>query len=590
MIAQLRKLAASLTLRQRILIGVAALAVVAGLWWLNQWNRERAFQPLFARLSAEDAGAVVAKLKEGGVEYRLSANGATVLVPTARVAELRLQMAAAGVPKSGRIGYELFDKTNFGITDFAEQVNYRRAIEGELERSVLALSGVESARVHITPAKDSVFTESKEPAKASVLLTLKPDARLSPANVDAIAHLVSSAVQGLAPESVSVVDGSGKLIPGKAKQAQEPLETDAAEKALAFRMKIEKDLLDKLNGTLEPLLGAKRFRTGVSVECDFSSGEQSEEVFDPAKSAVSNTQKSDESGVALSNTPAGQPGTASNLPRPPARAAAGSQTPVARKTENTTYQNSRLVRKTKIPTGTVRRVSVAVLMDQNLNWEVENGKAKRVLTPPSAEQMKSIRDVVTGVAGADPKRGDTVVVESVAFESTLRQPPPPGLIPPPPPKPVTQQQTKQEEKPDGETMFGMPKQQLIMIAAIGGGALLLLLGGFVFLVLKRRRKKKAMKAEMAAALPVGPDGKQLPPGAKGQIEEPEEEEEPELVEARKKALEAKQAKEVLGAIKMPETTSKKAAVLTKHISDEAKKSPEAMAEYVRSWLNAQEDR
>src|SRR5439155_3897758 len=149
---------------------------------------------------------VVQKLKEAGVPYRLSENGGTVMVPSDRIAEWRLGMAAAGLPKSGRIGFELFDKTNFGATEFTEHINYRRALEGELERSVMSLSEVEQARVHITFPKDSVFAEARQPAKACVLVRVRHGMRLESQNVLAVCHLVASAVEGLAPESVAVLE------------------------------------------------------------------------------------------------------------------------------------------------------------------------------------------------------------------------------------------------------------------------------------------------------------------------------------------------------------------------------------------------
>lgn len=595
MLAQIRRLFDSLTRVQKILVVAAALAVAGGMWWFNDWNRERGFQSLFTGLSAEDAGAVVSKLKESGVEYRLSENGATVLVPKARVAELRIQLASAGVPKSGRIGYELFDKNNFGITDFAEQVNYRRALEGELERSVLALAGVESARVHITPAKDSVFTDAREPAKASILITFKSNAKLPPDKVDAIAHLVSSAVQGLDPEHVSVVDHGGRLLPRTVK-APAPEETEAADRSLVYRQKIEKDLLDKINSTLEPLLGAKRFRAGVSIECDFSSGEQSEETFDPEKQVVATSQKTDESGVAAGS--GGQPGTASTLPRPALRPVSQS-TPVTRKTENTTYQNSRVVRKVKLPQGTIRRVSVSVLLDSHLKWEVENGKAKKILTPPSAEEIKSIRELVAGIAGADTKRGDAVIVETLTFDSTLAADPPPGLVPSPPAR--TAPAVKDTKNDPGALIFGFPREKVYVMAGTVGAVLLLLLGGAVWLVKKRKGKKGNIQAALVGdALPSGSGhdhahaGKQIASASKGgaagksEIEEDAEPEDPEMVAARKAALEARQTREVLGSIQMPETSSRKAQVLTKHITHEAKKNPEGMAQIVRTWLNGEE--
>ena len=167
---QIKRLLDSLTWKQIVLILLVAGGVVAALNAFSHWNRERDLRPLYSDLSNEDAAAVLAKVRESGTDFQLSENGTAVLVPSSKVAELRLQLAAAGVPKSGRIGFELFDKTNFGTSDFAEQVNYHRALEGELERSVMSLAEVEQARVHLTLAKDSVFLESRQPAKASVLV------------------------------------------------------------------------------------------------------------------------------------------------------------------------------------------------------------------------------------------------------------------------------------------------------------------------------------------------------------------------------------------------------------------------------------
>src|SRR6266849_3568088 len=209
---QFKKLVADLSLMQRITVLTAALAVGAGLFGFVQWKRESDFRPLYTTLASEDAGAVVQKLKEGGVEYRLSENGSTVLVPSAKVAEMRLDMAAAGLPKSGRIGFELFDKANFGATEFVEHINYRRALEGELERTVMSLAEVEQARVHVTFPKESVYLEARQPAKASVVVRLRPGAQLVPQNVIAIEHLVASAVEGLTPEAVSVLDVRGTLL------------------------------------------------------------------------------------------------------------------------------------------------------------------------------------------------------------------------------------------------------------------------------------------------------------------------------------------------------------------------------------------
>src|SRR6478672_4911933 len=208
----MNKILANLSTRQRITILVVAIAIGAGLYSLVQWKKEADFRPLFTGLAPEDAAGIVQKLKEAGTEYRLPEGGGSVLVPSARLADLRLTMASAGLPKSGRIGFELFDKVNLGATEFTEHINYRRALEGELERSVMSMAEVEQARVHLTFPKDSVFLDAQQPAKASVLVKTRPGARLSPQNVVAIDHLVASAVEGLAPDAVSVLDMNGNLL------------------------------------------------------------------------------------------------------------------------------------------------------------------------------------------------------------------------------------------------------------------------------------------------------------------------------------------------------------------------------------------
>ena len=177
---QIKKLFASLSLGQKVSIATCALLVAAGMFGFAHWRRENDFRPIYTGMAAEDAGAAVQKLKETGTDYRLADNGATLLVPSGKLAELRLQLALSGLPKSGRMGFEMFDKTNFGVTDFAEHVNYRRALEGELERSIISLAEVERARVHLTFPKESVYLEARQPAKASVILGLRTGAQRQP--------------------------------------------------------------------------------------------------------------------------------------------------------------------------------------------------------------------------------------------------------------------------------------------------------------------------------------------------------------------------------------------------------------------------
>jgi flagellar M-ring protein FliF len=417
-----KKLWASLSNSQRVSIIAVAVLTVAGLYAFSQWRHESDFRPLYTGMAPEDAAAVVQKLRESGVEYRLADNGATVLVPSAKQAESRLTLAAAGLPKSGRIGFELFDKSNFGATEFVEHINYQRALEGELERSVMSLAEVEQARVHITMAKDSVFLEQQQPAKASVMVKLRPHSQISPQNVIAIANLVASAVEGLAPESVSVVDMNGNLL-SRPRRLGGPDGTQSTAEALELRQQFEKDLVTKIKATLEPVLGADRFRAGASVDIDLTSGDQQEETFDPTKSVMLSTQKTED--VVDRGTSNGIPGTASNLPRGNSTPAAGG-VGSARRSENATFQSSRIVRHTRIPQGMVKRMSLAVLLDQTAHWEGQGAARHRVLEPPKPETIQSIKGLLTAATGLSTERGDQLIIESLPFETTLNPEPAPS--------------------------------------------------------------------------------------------------------------------------------------------------------------------
>ena len=545
----MKRLLNTLSLKQMVSIVIAAAGVVAGLVALSRWNQERDFRPLYSAMSAEDAAAVLAKVRESGTDFRLSESGTVVSVPSSRVAELRLQLAAAGIPKSGRIGFELFDKTNFGASDFAEQVNYHRALEGELERSVMSLAAVESARVHITFAKESIFLESHQPAKASVLVKLRAGSQLSPQNVASICQLAASAVEGLAPEAVSVVDMHGNLL-NRARKAPGPDDAEPSEAALDYRQKIEKDLLAKINSTLEPLLGAEKFRATASVECDFTSADQSDETYDPNKSVIATSQKTEDvSGGGLSN---GVPGTASNLPRPTSRPGSGSSG-VSRRSENISYQSSRSVRRTRVPQGSVKRMSVALLVDSDVRWEGSGAKAKRIVETPSAEKLKTIHDLVAGVIGFSAERGDQLVVETLPFEATLNPEPAPTAPKPAPAAPVLWYEQALRNK----------------YVLIGAGVAVAILLALVAMVFKLMRRGPAGSAEIAPQLAEAP-GDSLAKQIENQL-------------AEQTALRQKQEAEVLNALKLPPAT-KKTEVLSKHISEQAKKDSTPMAHVLRSWM------
>lgn len=558
---QLKQIFDRLSWSQRISLAIAIVAVMGGLAYASHWNDERDFKPLFVGLADEDAGALVTKLHEAGFEYRLASGGSTILVQSDKVAEARLQMASAGLPKSGRIGFELFDKTNFGASEFTEQVNYHRAIEGELERSVMSIREVETARVHITMAKDSLYSEARQPAKASVLVKLRHAASLSPQNIAAICQLTASAVPGLSADQVSLVDTSGNLLnrprPGAAGDG-----TETSEASLDYRKSVEQNLQNKIASTLEPLLGPDHFRIGVSADIDFSSGEQSEETFDPSKSVMVTSQRT-EDGPALSAA-SGIPGVASNLPRPISKPTTGASN-YSRHTENISYQTSRLVKHTRLPQGSVKKISLSVLVDHSLRWE----GSKRIVEAPSAEKLKVIHDLVAAATGLDPARGDQLVVNAFPFESTLNAEPSNAL--PAAPTAMINQFPPWLQKLMGQKNF-------VVIAGVGVGAMMALVVGF-FVVLSSRRKKKRIQMETAAEL-----------AAAKATESPTVEDAQKNLEARMAGQVGEQARkdvEAMLQLKLPEVKTKKTEVIKKHIAAEAKKDPTAMAQVVRSWLNGE---
>jgi flagellar M-ring protein FliF len=480
---QLTKLIAGLSWKQRISIVIVALAVVAATVSFVRLKHEGDFHPLYTGMAPEDAAAVVQKLRESGVEYRLADNGGTVLVGSAKLAESRLALAAAGLPKSGRIGFELFDKSNLGATEFVEHINYKRALEGELERSVMSLAEVEQARVHLTLPKESIFLEQQQPAKASVMVKLRPGAQISQQNVLAVTNLVASAVEGLSPDQVSLVDMDGNLL-NRPRRAGSPDSSGVTAESLEVRQQIERALVVKINDTLEPLLGPNGFRAGASVDYDLTSGEQQEETLDPARSVMVTSQKTED----LSARPSfgGIPGTASNLPGGSAAEKANGGT--SRRTENITYQTSRVLRHTNIPQGIVKRMSLAVLVDQTMRWEGDGAARHRVAVPPTPEMLATVKNLVSAVTGFDAQRGDQLIVETQPFETTLNVPVGAKPVISPRPAPGPKLPAWQE--------FVNKYRDLWAPVALGLGVLMMLIRGLA----KLGRRSSGVEASVPAGL------------------------------------------------------------------------------------------
>lgn len=365
---------------------------------------------LFADLKPADAQAIVEKLQTANVPYSVTNGGTTVQVPHERISELRLQMAGEGALSGGHVGFDLFDKTSFGATDFAQQVNYRRAIEGELAKTLEGMDEVESARVHITPKKDSVFADKEEGAKASVMLKVRQNKELSGERSEAIVSLVSSSIEGLDPSRVSVMDTRGRLL-----VAAGSGRTDLSNGAGAFhaqleaKQKYEAENAARIITLLEPVVGENKVRADISADLDFSHREQSEEKYNPQSQVVRSQQTSTEARNSSTSQTGGVAGARSNNPATqtppvqPAPVTSGDQ----RNTSTVNYEIDKTVTKTIGGGGRVNRMTVSVVVDHKNVNDVEVAR--------SSEELRQIQDLVAAAVGINAERGDSVVVQTMPF-------------------------------------------------------------------------------------------------------------------------------------------------------------------------------
>lgn len=371
-----------------------ALVCFAGLLW---YGMRTDWRVLYAGLEPDDARLMASELTAANIPFDVSPDGGTLRVPAANLDKARLTTTAKGGPKSGRMGFELFDKPNWIGSDFDEKVNYQRALEGELEHTINTLAAVESSRVHLVMPHDSLFTDQQRAAKASVVLRLRHRS-LSPDEADSIRNLVASAVDDLHPENVALMDTDGRSLDKKTGDA-------GAEQH-------EQELTDKLVQTIEPVAGAGNVRASVNVEYDTSSADEVDETYDPANVVTLSMQRTDQTSGAQPIA-AGVPGTASNAPnvKPPLypQQSTGVQ---SLKQESGTYGASKRVRHTVQGAGKIRRITAAVLINNRM---MVNGK-QVTWQPRTPQEMKNIEDLAEAAIGFDPTRGDQVHVENIAFE------------------------------------------------------------------------------------------------------------------------------------------------------------------------------
>ncbi|SAL63789.1 flagellar basal-body MS-ring/collar protein FliF [Caballeronia telluris] len=405
--------------RMPLIVAVALLAAVVAA--LVLWSRQPDYRVLFSNLSDRDGGAIVAALQQGNIPYRLSDGGGAILVPSEQVHETRLRLASQGLPKNGSVGFELMDNQKFGISQFAEQVNYQRALEGELEKTIGSISSVKTARVHLAIPKPTVFVREKELPTASVMVNLYPGRVLDEGQVLAIAHMVSSGVPDMPVKNVNIVDQDGNLL------TQQSAVNGLDASQLKYVQQIEHNTQKRIDAILAPLFGSGNARSQVSADVDFSKLEQTAESYGPnanSQATAIRSQQSSESSESSGAGASGVPGALSNQPPQPASApivapapdatgAAVKTTPTnLRKDTTTNYEVDRTVRHFEQATGGIKRLSVAVVV--NYQKQVD-AKGNVTMTPLAAEKLAQVQQLVKDAMGYDEKRGDSVNVVNSTF-------------------------------------------------------------------------------------------------------------------------------------------------------------------------------
>jgi flagellar M-ring protein FliF len=390
--------------QQRVYLAVGLAISLAALCLLGKVVATPVYKQLMTGLEPADAQAVSAQLAAKKIPYLISPDGTSISVPADQVDVARLEVASHDAPHSGRIGFEIFDKVSWGQTEFDEKVNYQRALEGELERTIQTISNVKSARVHLVMATDSVFMDRERGAKASVTLRLRRGT-LSRDEISEISRLVAGAVDELKPADVVIVDADSNQSLGL---SNNPVDGNEG---------IEQELTRQLISTLAPVVGADHIRATVNVEYETGSSEESQEKYDPAVSATLNMQNSEETTSPGAGV-GGVPGTSSNVPSAKAIAPATAVRELGQssKTSSATYGVNKTTRHSIEPAGSIRRITAAVLLDDAIERKQEKGKWVETHHKRSPEELKLISDLAQAAIGFNSARGDVISVQNLTFD------------------------------------------------------------------------------------------------------------------------------------------------------------------------------
>lgn len=399
----------SLSRTQQILFGAVAAVSIAAILLLLVWARSPEWAPLYTNVSEADAGQIVSKLKDAQVPYEISPDGRSILVPHNQVHELRLQMASQGLPQGGAVGFEIFDKNTFGMTDAVQKLNYQRALQGELSRTISTMEGVDQARVHLVIPAPDLFTDSAQSPTAAVVLKLVPNTKFGPPQAKTIVHLVAKSVEGLTPSNVVITDVNGRNYSDELNlDGNDPLSTEQSLKQLDYKKQTEQGIRKNLQGMLDRVLGPNMSAVTVVAELDFSQVETNQETFEPvvtgpdgSRSGILRSERDyDERWNGAAGENGGVPGTATNIPTYEASESTMVGPGTYAKSDHTrNYEVNKSVQRKIKPPAELKRLSVAVAV---------NGE-------PDEEQIANLRQMIAAAAGVSEQRGDTVVVSAMRF-------------------------------------------------------------------------------------------------------------------------------------------------------------------------------
>lgn len=406
--------------RSRAIFTFALIATVIGFATVISRGNAVDMQPLFTNLAPDDAAALVEELRSTHVPYEIVAGGTAVLVPAPLIHELRLGMASKGLPRGAGVGFEIFDRQTFGQSDFVQELNYRRALMGELGRTISQIDSVESARVHIVIPQRTLYTDRAEPARASVTVRLRHGRRLGRGQVDAVVHLVTSSIEGLAAEHVTVVDTTGSILSRGDGQ-------EGAAAALEFRRQIEESMEERVAAILDRAVGPGRAVVRVAADVETTQVERTAETFDPDSAVLRSEQSTQERGATAGAGVGGTAGVRAALAGETGTSRPGGGTGSSRTTETKNYEVSKTTSREVLPSGKIQRLHVAVLIDEG------SAAGKDGAGAPSIDDATVARlaGLVKRAVGFDAGRGDQVEIQKVRFAAAPEvgpEPAGPGVV------------------------------------------------------------------------------------------------------------------------------------------------------------------